>query len=308
MEIIRDTTSFQLDKDSALAIGKFDGVHLGHRKLLDELTSAKERLGLNIVIFTFDPSPARFFGKGDVKELMTAAEKRRQFEELNADVLIEFPLNRETAAIEAEAFVREYLVGKLRCRMIAAGGDLSFGYRGAGNFALLERMAKTYDYTPLLIEKVFYEDTEISSTRIREAVSAGRMEEASDMLGEPYTISGVVSEGRKLGRTIGFPTANVCPPDHKLLPPYGVYFTRTHTPFGVKDGITNIGVKPTVSDLKLPTAETYLFDCDFDLYGQEITTELLRFHRHEKRFDGVDALKEQIARDTEEAKSFFSFT
>ena len=295
MQIIERTTEFQLSGKSAVAVGKFDGVHIGHRKLIHKITEQKAD-GLAATVFTFDTSAAAFFG-GEEKELTTAEEKRRIFKEMGVDVLIEFPLNRETAATGPEEFVRRYLAAQMKAAYICAGPDLSFGRSGAGNYVLLEKYADRYGYWTELIDKVTMDGEEVSSTRVRAAVREGRMEDAARMLGTPYSVSGVVEHGRRLGRTIGMPTANLIPDKDKLLPPYGVYYSRVAVDGMLYRGISNVGCKPTVNTENTANVETYLYDFNGDLYGRDILVSLLAFRRPEMRFDSVEHLKEQMEAD-----------
>lgn len=295
MHIIANTTEFQLDRPGAVAIGKFDGIHLGHQKLIQKIIEQKEK-GYLATVFTFDTSAAAFFG-GEKKELTTRAEKRTIFKKMGVDVLIEFPLNRETAATEPVEFVQRYLVRQMQAAYMCAGTDLSFGRKGAGNYELLQRYAETYGYQVELIDKVRIDGEEVSSTRVRKAVRSGQMEAVTRMLGTPYSISGCVEHGRRLGRTIGMPTANLLPEQDKLLPPNGVYHSKVLMGDNVYRGITNIGCKPTVSNEHIMGAETYLYDFDGDIYGKDITVQLLAFRRPEMKFDGVDSLKAQMQKD-----------
>lgn len=295
MQIIEHTTEFQLDQDSAVAIGKFDGVHLGHRKLLHKLIEQKQKNCLSTV-FTFDTSAVAFFG-GEEKELTTKAEKRQIFEDMGVDVLIEFPLNRATAATEPEAFVQEYLVRRMKAAYICAGYDLSFGKNGAGDFALLEKYAERYGYRTELIDKIRIDGEEVSSTRVREAVRKGQMESVTAMLGKPYSVSGYVEHGKQLGRTIGMPTANLIPAADKLLPPNGVYYSKVLIAGEEYKAIANVGCKPTVNADGAVGVETYLYNFADDLYGRDITVELLAFRRAEMKFDDIDSLKQQMEAD-----------
>ncbi len=303
MQIIKETTEFMLPGKSAVAIGKFDGIHLGHQKLLEKITEQKKN-GLLAVVFTFSPAPEAFFSGKETKGLMSIEEKRAAFKKAGIDILIEFPLNKETAATEPERFVEEYLVGKLQAAFIAAGTDLSFGKKGAGDAALLKRMAESSGYRVELIEKVSVAGEEVSSTIVREAVEKGDMEKAQALLGVPYSINGIVSHGRKLGRKMGMPTLNLLPAEEKLLPPNGVYYSRVLLAGKRYPGISNVGYKPTVSDTCVMGVETYLYAFDEDAYGREITVELLGFKRPEMKFEGTEALKEQVQRDIEEGAAF----
>ena len=295
MQIIEKTTDFRLPAAAAVAIGKFDGVHLGHRRLIAKIEEQKSR-GLLAVVFTFDTSAAAFFG-GDSRELTTVSEKRRIFASLGVDVVIEFPLNRKTAATEPEEFIRRYLVSQMRAAYICAGDDLSFGAGGAGDYGLLSRCAQEYGYRTELIDKVTMDGEPVSSTRIREAVRGGSMEDAARMLGTPYSVSGRVEHGQRLGRTIGMPTANLIPDPDKLLPPFGVYHSRVIVGDRIYKGISNVGCKPTVNHGQSVDVETYLYDFEGGLYGQDITVQLLAFRRPEMRFDGLESLKAQMECD-----------
>lgn len=302
MQIIENTTEFHLENKSAVALGKFDGIHLGHRRLLDRVLEQKKQ-GLRTVVFTFDTSAASFFG-GEEKELTTREEKRDAFSRLGIDVLIEFPLNRETAATEPEEFVAHYLAAQMQTSYLCAGPDISFGKGGAGDYALLADYAKTYGYRVELIDKVRVDGEEVSSTRVRQAVRAGEMEKAAAMMGAPYRVSGKVAHGRQLGRKLGMPTANLIPDERKLLPPNGVYYSRARLGEKIYRGISNVGYKPTVSEEKILGVETYLYDFTGEVYDRDMDVELLAFRREERAFENVEALRRQIEADVEAGRNF----
>ena len=303
MQIIQGTTEFELEGETAAAIGNFDGIHLGHQKLLRCILGQKEH-GRKAAVFTFDPPPAVLFGAAQDKELMTREEKRAAFEKMGIDVLVEFPLNRETAAIRPENFITEMLAKKMHTVYVAAGADVTFGNRGEGNAALLGSMAEKYGYEVHIIDKVCYNGKAVSSTEVRRAVEQGRMEEASCLLGGPYAVQGAVMHGNQYGRTMGMPTVNLLPPAGKLLPPNGVYYSSVLLEGRELAGITNIGYKPTVSEKMQIGVETYIYDFDREIYGREIKVSLLGFRRPERKFHGRDELKEQIARDIEEGRQY----
>ena len=304
MEIIENTLDFQLNRDTAVAMGKFDGLHVGHRELLARIIGQRDR-GLAPCVFTFDPSPAVFFGLSDGKELMTKEEKRRAFREMGVELLVEFPLTKESAAMPPDIFIEEMLVKRLRCRYVAAGEDVSFGSRGAGDAVLLHHMGARHGFEVQTIEKIRQQGREVSSTYVRNRVESGHMEEAAGLLGVPYTVSGSVCHGAGLGHNLGMPTVNLQPPAEKLLPPFGVYFSRVLCQGICCEAISNVGCKPTVTDAGCAGVETYLYDFDRDIYGEEVQVQLLAFHRPERRFDSVDALKRQLQEDMEAGHRFW---
>ena len=296
MQIIRDTNEFVSPGETAVSIGKFDGIHLGHRRLLEELLDQKEK-GLLATVFTFDPYPEIFFGFGSPKMLTTREEKREIFEKMGIDILVEFPFNAKSAATPSRDFIKRFLCSHLRARFIAAGPDLSFGDHGRGNFALLEEMAPEYGFRAKKIEKVVMDDNIISSTLIRRLIETGEVTTAARYLGEPYMVRGTIVHGRALGRRIGIPTLNQTPPEDKLLPPFGVYYSDVLIGDRKYCGMTNIGVKPTVSDEKRVTVETYLYDFEGDIYGETATVQLLTHRRPEMKFSSVDELKRTMEQD-----------
>lgn len=303
MKIIQGSLDFELNTDAAVAIGKFDGLHLGHRKLLNAVLEKKKQ-GFLACVLTFDPSPAVFFGLSDGCELNTKEEKRALFEALGVDVLVEFPMKKETAKMPPETFVEDILVKRMHTKSIIAGTDVSFGDKGAGNAQLLEQLSKVYQYEVITIDKVQYEGEDISSTRIRKCLENGQMEYVEQLLGTSYAISGTVVHGRALGRKIGMPTVNILPEQNKLLPPCGVYFSEVLMDGKIYPAISNIGYKPTVNDEKVLGVETYLYDFDKDIYEKEICVRLLSFKREEKRFGSIEELKMQMAEDIRAGKDF----
>ena len=307
MEIITNLDQLNIEFKTALAIGKFDGIHMGHQKIIMAL-AARKKEGLKTVIFTFDPSPAALFSGKPVPELTTKEEKRRYFEKMGViDYLIEFPLTFESAAIEPEDFIKDILVDKLNVGFIAAGVDVSFGNKGKGDYRLLEEKGKVYGYESDIINKVEYSDgREISSTYVRETIAQGDMKKVRDLLGRPYYISGIIQHGKSLGHTIGVPTVNIIPEPVKLLPPNGVYYSYVVLEGKTYKGMTNIGFKPTVSNEKQMGVETYIYDFNEDIYGKFIEVELLCFRRPEMHFDGVESLTRQMKSDIEAGNKYFT--
>ena len=219
--------------------------------------------------------------------------------------MIEFPLKKETAATMPEEFIRQILAARMNAAYIAAGEDLTFGYKGMGNKELLIKYAEVCGYEIEIIQKVFYRNREISSTFVREEVEKGDMALVRGLLGRYYSFEGRVREGNRLGRKLGMPTLNLYPPGEKLLPPKGVYYSRVFCDNCMYPGITNIGKKPTVNEDDVVSVETYLYDFDGDLYGETICVELLSFHRAEQRFDSLEDLVGRLRLDLEEGRKYF---
>lgn len=305
MKLIKDTKDFELYGKSAVTIGKFDGIHKGHQILLQEIIDCKKQ-GMQAVVFTFDMPLASFFGNAVQKELTTKEEKRRIFEEMGIDVLIEFPINKETAAISPEDFIEKILHEKLHAARIAAGPDLSFGHKGAGNSELLKKLGKRYDYTVFISDKLCVQGREISSSLIREDVELGNVEAVFDLTGRYYSFTGEVTHGKKLGRTLNMPTINLIPAANKLLPPCGVYYSRIRIDDELFFGITNIGMNPTVSDENHLRVETFIYDFNREVYGMEVTVEVMAFKRPEMKFDSLEALVAQLEEDKTDGRDFFS--
>lgn len=301
LEIIKDTTDFCIKDETAVAIGKFDGVHIGHRRLLEEILAQKKN-GLAACVFTFDPPPAVLFGVSDGKELTTKEEKRALFERMGVDILIEFPLTHETAAISPIDFAKEILAKQMNARLIAAGTDLSFGAKGAGNAQLLQEVGAEMGFTVKTIEKVCIGNQEVNSTYIRELLRNGDMQTVQQFLGTPYTLMGKVVHGNRIGRTIGFPTVNLLPEENKLLPPNGVYYSQVLVKGQKYYAISNVGYKPTVTEERILGVESYLYDFDKEIYEEAVEVYLYEFKRGEQRFDSLEALKEQLKRDIEDGR------
>lgn len=296
MEIISNTTQFYLQRETAAAIGKFDGIHIGHRRLLDEVFMRKKE-GMAACVFTFDPSPAVLFGNSASASLDTKEEKRILFERMGVDILIEFPLDRETAAMPPKAFVYEILVKRMNVKFLAAGNDLSFGAGGAGDASLLRRLGPGLGFDFTTIEKVCLDGQEVSSTLVRSKVEEGDMAMVQRLLGMPYMVAGKVEEGNQIGRTIGFPTINILPAPHKLLPPRGVYFSRVRFRGKVYRAVSNVGRRPTVSDSQAVWVETYLYDFEEEIYGEYVEVYLCAFHRPERKFESLEGLRRQLEED-----------
>lgn len=298
MKIIRHTTEFQTAEETAVTLGKFDGLHQGHRLLINRILK-KKREGLASLIFTFD------FGE---RPALTLPEERRELlRRDHLDYLVECPFVPALSHMEPEDFVRKILKERLHAKYLAVGTDFRFGYQRRGDYHLLQEMSTSCGFQVEVVEKACWQGREISSTYIREELEKGHMELVNQLLGYAYSVTGEVLHGRQIGRTLGMPTTNLLPKEHKLLPPNGVYATRTVIAGEVFEGITNIGYKPTVGGETRKGVETYLFDLDRNLYGETIQVQFYGYERPERRFPGLEALKAQIESDTAWGREFFSF-
>lgn len=295
MEVFQGTTDFYIDGTSAVTLGKFDGVHLGHQKLIRRIRALEDG-GVRSVVFALNARAGAL--------LFTPEEQRDVVERLGVSCLIQCPFVPEISGMGPEDFVEEILVRRLHANYIVVGCDFRFGYQRKGDTEMLERLGKLHGFSVEVLEKETYGEREISSTYVREALGEGRMELVRELLGRPFAVKGVVRHGRRIGRTLGMPTVNLIPPEEKLLPPNGVYATKTCIDGCFYQGITNIGYKPTV-DGSFRGVETYLFDVDMDLYGKEIVTELYAFERPEQKFPSMEALKSQMHRDISFGKEYF---
>lgn len=314
MRIIRDLESFSILRNSiddgnevksAIAIGKFDGIHVGHQALLECITNMKKN-GMQAVVFTFSPSPEEFFRGHTMPVIDTIEEKYNNFEAMGVDILVEYPLTKESAAISPQDFMQKILLEKLHAGYVVSGTDLSFGNKGLGDAKMLSEFSKANGFLYEVIDKICINNKEVSSTAVRMAIAEGRMEEAAKMLGREYRISGEIVHGRALGRTMQMPTINVIPSKQKLLPPSGVYATITILDDREIKGVTNIGYKPTVSNEMKLGVETHLFDFNEDVYGKHVTVKILHFIRPEMQFSGMDSLAKQIEADCKSAAAYFS--
>ena len=261
-------------KDTAVALGKFEGIHRGHQLLMDEVKK-QELHGLRSVVFTFDrPTRLTLTGDTEYKQIYTKKERREILEKRGIDILIEHPFTKEFAALTPDRFIREVLVEKVGAKVIVVGTDFHFGKNRSGSITDLEKLEEECGYHLIVVEKLQLNGKDISSTRIRASLEKGAMEEAKALLGRNYSVSGEILHGNALGRTIQVPTINQQVPSVKLLPPNGVYVSKIHWKDEVYYGITNIGTKPTVNNTSEKTVETNIFDFNKDAYGDEMVVQL----------------------------------
>ncbi len=292
-------------KSPVVTLGIFDGVHLGHRALLEALVTEAEKSGGESVVMTFYPHPKLVLSgsPATLYFLSTLEEKKRLLENAGIGHLVIIEFNHNFSNISACDFIKKILIGKIGARHLIVGHNHHFGKRGKGDFATIEECAGKYDLKIERIDGVKTGDGYISSSRIREALLNGSLEKANSLLGYCYQLSGTIVEGRHLGKSIGFPTANIEPADpHKLVPCDGVYAVETIIEGKLLKGMLSIGYNPTVSSGSgKRTIEVHIFDFDKEIYGKEIII-IFRFRmRDEKRFSGLDPLAAQMILDKQQA-------
>lgn len=305
MKFFRNTTEIGIEGNSAVTLGKFDGLHRGHQVLTEELFAAG-REGLNTVVFTFGTHPRAQVDGRPQELLLTNDEKRELLESQGLDVLIEYPFNDTTSHISAEAFVKDILVGQLHAKKIIVGTDFCFGYQRLGNVELLRQMSRSCGYELIVKEKLkTKEGIDISSSYIKELLKLGHMEQVNGLLGYPYSIEAPVIHGNHYGRTFGMPTINQLPAPEKLMPPNGVYVSQTIVDGKKYRSVTNIGVKPTIDGTYPKGAETYIQNFNQDIYGKTVEVQLFSYARPEMKFDSKEHLIAQMQRDNQAALDYW---
>ncbi len=292
-------------RSSIVSIGKFDGVHLGHQKIIGEMIRQGEEKHLATTLFSFT-NPPEILTDGRKEAVITPDdEKRRIVKSLGVRRLVEARFTPEMRDMSALDFLEKVLIGHLGMKSIVVGPDCCFGKGREGSVDFLLSHAASYGYDVNVVDKVRMGGEIVSSSRIRDVILSGNMEEAAGLLGRPFRFHGRVAYGAYLGNRIGFPTANLEIAEKKLCPPYGVYLCRVSSGGESWNGMANLGIKPTVNSRLSPNLEIHLFAFSGDLYGKEIEVSLLHFLRHEKRFDSLEALKEQLKKDRAEAERLF---
>jgi len=289
---------------AVVTIGTFDGVHLGHQQIIQQLKKEAQRIGGETVLVTFDPHPRKIVSARPLQLINTLPEKIELLEQQGINNLVVVPFTAEFSNQSANGYIEDFLVSRFHPHTVIIGYDHRFGKDRSGDFHLLEKYARQHAFELIEIPVHVIEEASISSTKIREALLHGKIEEAARFLGYDYFFEGLVVEGNKLGRTIGYPTANLQlqTPD-KLVPGNGVYAVRAEisvNPGMIYKGMMNIGVRPTVDGLNR-VIEVNIFDFDTAIYGSTLRVHLKRYLRGEQKFSGLDALKEQLAKDRQQA-------
>lgn len=296
------------DKGAAIAVGSFDGVHRGHQQVIGLAADAARQLGSPLAVITFDPHPRAYFRQGDQAfELQKRDQQARALEALGVDVLYVLPLEPELAEMTDREFATKVLAQGLGARHVAVGFDNTFGKNRSGTPETMRAYGQELGFTVSVAPPVTGEEgAKFSSTRIREALREGRPQEAAEILGRPFAIEGEVVRGRQLGRTLGFPTANISIAGY-VEPRFGVYATRTRLPDGrLIPGVASIGVNPTIDGRTDPVLEVWLFDFDEDLYDQVVETELVAFLRPEEKFPDLETMTAQVMADADAARKLLN--
>ncbi len=302
MTVHTDINNLPAFKNAVVTIGTFDGVHKGHQQILQMMLDEAKRLNGETVIITFHPHPRQVIAanQAELFLLNSLPEKISLLEKYGIDHLVVTPFTEEFSLLSAENYIEDFLVKTFHPHTIIIGHDHRFGKSRSGNFALLEAKAKEYNYVVKEIPEFMLQNNTISSTIIRQALQKGNIETANEYLGYPYFFSGTVAEGNKLGRTIGYPTANInVTEEKKLIPGNGVYAVKVGLDKDVYPGMMNIGIRPTVEGIHR-MIEVNIFDFDKEIYGSTLTIHVHKRLRNEQKFNGLEELKEQLGRDKEQ--------
>ena len=288
---------------SVVAIGAFDGLHRGHQALLTQVCERAQVSGCAPVVVSFEPLPRAYFSEQPLPRLSSVREKLKGFAAAGMSHTLLLRFDGALTAMSAEDFVRCVLVQRLAAREVWVGGDFRFGHGRLGDVALLERMGMQYGFSARTMPPVTLDGARVSASRIRQLLAAGEFAAAAPLLGRPFVIDGKVEYGNQLGRTLGYPTANI----HlgkRVSPVHGIFAVRVGLGEGECSwpGVASLGVRPTVNQVSKPLLEVHLFDFDGDLYGQRMAVEFVARLRDEQTFDGLDALKAQMDRDARQAR------
>lgn len=298
MQIIEDLTDFKFSANTVVTSGTFDGVHIGHQKILKNISDSAFSDNLKSVVVTFWPHPRFVLGREqDLKLLSTFEEKAQLISKIGIDYLVKIPFTKEFSMLTSEAFIQQILVDKINTKRLVIGYDHKFGKNREGGFEYLRSNANQYGFSVEEISRQDIEDVGVSSTKIRAALERGDISEAEEFLGRKYTISGFVKEGDRIGRSIGFPTANLdVPESYKLIPRDGAYAVWVEVNAHRYMGMLNIGVRPTVSGEER-RIEVNIFDFNKTIYNERLTIQFHSLLRSEQKFESIEALKAQLVKD-----------
>ncbi len=309
MNEYQDFHSIEKIHHPVITIGTFDGVHIGHQKIIKQLNEEAEKVNGESVLFTFYPHPRMVLYPEDhgIKLIQTQEEKMAKLEKMGLKNCIVFPFTFEFSRMTALEFVRDFLVNKLHVKKLVIGYDHQFGKNREGSIQFLKDICDTYDFEVIEIPAQDIDEVNVSSTKIRDAILDGNIEKANDYLGDSFEITGTVVKGNQLGRTIGYPTANiVLNSDLKLIPGNGVYAVRVNVHGTWFNGMMNIGIRPTVVSNGGRTIEVNIFDFEETIYDETVTVQFLSKWRDEQTFTGLEELKKQLKIDEETIRTVLS--
>ena len=296
MQYIYGTTNIKLLEETIVILGNFDGIHIGHQELFQVAKNAAQAKGLKTVLFSFFPHPTWVLGSNPKPLLMSREEKKEKIEKLGIDIYVEYPFSMDFSQINAITFITEILLKKLNGKAVVIGDNYFFGKNKEGNVSYMYELGEKHDFEVLVVNEIKEDDTTVSSTYIRDLILSGEISKANELLGHLYTVNGIVTKGKQLGRTLGFPTINIIPEKIKVLPPNGVYITEVWISGKAYNGIANVGYNPTVNgDVK--KVETYIFDFCGDVYGERASVGFVKYIRPEIKFDSIGDLKNQLHKD-----------
>lgn len=305
MKIFHGTENANIMRPTVLTLGVFDGLHLGHQRIMETVVERAKSIGAVPTAITFDPHPRAVLHPESAPPLLQPLDQRlANFEVLGIEQAIVIAFNREFASQPAEVFLSDIVHDRLHAREVYLGEGFAFGKNRGGNIGLLRSVGETLGFVADEVDEVQIRGHRVSSSAIRELLVEGRVNLARRMLGRPYGVEGVIIRGNRRGHTIGFPTANL-KPVNRVIPRYGVYATATLIDGRWRKSITNIGIRPTFESDADPSIETYVFDFDGDLYGAVLRVRFLHRIRDERKFNGIDELKDQIVKDTARARNYF---
>jgi riboflavin kinase/FMN adenylyltransferase len=304
MKIFSSFESFNEDKKIVLTLGNFDGLHLGHRKIINKVIEIGKHYNLPTALLTFSIHPMKHFGS-DILEIQTIKQKLEMLQSIGLNYVLNIPFNHQIANMAPGIFVREILVKKLHSRFIVVGYDFHFGRKRKGNFELLDMMSKKYGYNAFKVDKVVVDGITVSSTNIRKFLKEGNIKQASKLLGRQYSLSGNVIKGDGIGRLIGYPTANI-DFGNIITPKNGVYATMIKIGNEVFPSVTNVGIRPTVTNSEELRVETHILDFNRDIYYQTVHLDFIELIREEVKFNSFDELKKQIKIDCKNVKKLVS--
>lgn len=306
MKIFHGTDNANILRGTVLTLGVFDGLHLGHQRIMQTVVERAKANELVPTVITFDPHPRAVLHPENAPPLLQTLDQRlANFEFLGIKQAIVIPFNKAFAETDAETFLHDIVYERLQAREVYLGRGFFFGKNRGGNIELLNEMSKKLGFFADEVAEVQLRGTRISSSKIRRLLADGKVNLARRMLGRPYGVEGQIIHGFERGRTIGFPTANL-KPHNRVIPKYGVYATAVLINDVWRKSITNVGVRPTFEDESAPSIESYIFDFDGDLYGDVLRVRFLHRIRDEHKFNGINELKAQIERDTQHTLNYFS--